>query len=318
MISRYFRAVFLVAGMFSLPLFLPAVASAQGSPTDSGVIVVRPAKIELTLRPGEEKDVVISVSNGTISPVSAQLSFEDIDALPQRDPSDDPVGLLGERAGTRSLKDILTASRRYFDLLSGKETEVRVTVSAPKDAEPGGRYGSAVFTFRPRDNGDRNVFVETRIATLLFVRIEGAVVEEGKLSAFGVFNNERYIPAPSKTHPLKFHLSFENTGSVHLNPYGRILVSPIVGDDRTIVVDPGAVLPGATRMREFTIEEELSPGYWRATLELNRGYGDIVDEAAVWFVVLPTPEGGFMIVVLLVIIGWVLRKSLRLSRNFVR
>ncbi|MEK7552690.1 MAG: hypothetical protein AAB505_01115, partial [Patescibacteria group bacterium] len=42
--------------------------------------------------------------------------------------------------------------------------------------------------------------------------------------------------------------------------------------------DPWFVLPASTRLREIKLDQPLPVGWYRATLTLNRGYGDIVDE----------------------------------------
>jgi hypothetical protein len=89
------------------------------------------------------------------------------------------------------------------------------------------------------------------------------------------------------------------------------------GKAHVLPIDPWAVLPGATRMREIDMTEPLTPGYYTAHLELNRGYEDIIDERKVRFWVLPNKEQTFIGLILLIGLLLLLRTSLRLSRHSV-
>jgi hypothetical protein len=70
-------------------------------------------------------------------------------------------------------------------------------------------------------------------------------------------------------------------------------------------------------MREIDMTEPLTPGYYTAHLELNRGYEDIIDERKVSFWVLPNKEQTFIGLILLIGLLLLLRTSLRLSRHSV-
>jgi hypothetical protein len=293
-------------------------AHAETLPQNS--VIVRPAKAEVTLSAGEERRVTFTVSNGTGEPLRARVSFEDIAANEQGSAIDDSVRLLGEAMGVHSLKDTLLVTQSSFELQTGMEISVPVTIRIPKGVEPGGRYGSVVFHFSKladAENPEANISLEGRIATLLYVRISGDVLEEGKLAAFGLFNNAKTTKSPTILDPLRMQVAYQNTGSVHLNPYGRITVRSIFGNTHILTIDPWAVLPGATRMREIDMTEALIPGFYTAHLELNRGYKDIVDEQTVTFFVVPSPSGWVIFSLFFVFLIWLLRRSLQLSRHSV-
>lgn len=295
-------------------------ASAQSAV--NGFFIVRPSKVELSVSPGEKRTTEITVANGTPAPLSVEILFEDVDPNLQNSAVDEPLRLLGGNTGSRPLKDWLSVPKRSFEILSGKEMRIPVTLSVPKDSDPGGRFGSIVFRFHPvLPDGTRDeasVMLESRIATVFFVRVEGNVIEEGKLAAFGLFNDATMIRTPSTAAPLRLQVAYENTGTVHLNPYGRITLTPSFGDARVIAVDPFAVLPGATRMREVSSADPLSVGFYRAHIELNRGYGDVVDEEEVTFWVVPGTTGLVLILLGLILFALLIRRSLTLSKHFVR
>lgn len=310
---RYYFGAFLAALLF---VSTPVVHAAT---MPSGAFIVSPVKQELTLKPGEEKVVSVTLSNGTPYPLSISGSYEDIAAAEQAAPGDNPVKLLGAGVSKDSLRELISFPKTTFDLLSGKEISIPVSIKLSSSMTPGGRYGSVIWSFKVAnkagEDAPANVALESRIASLFFVRVEGEIKEEGQLVSFGVFNDQKAVSQPASSTPLRFQLSFENKGNAHLDPYGRITISGMLTDPKVLIVDPWAVLPGATRMREVDLLSPLIPGYYRAHLELNRGYKDIIDEQEVVFWVLPTALEwvvGFVILLLLILL---IRRSLALSRH---
>lgn len=310
---RYHFGAFLAALLFvSTP-----VVSAAAIP--SGAFVVSPVKQEFNLKPGDEKTVIIKLSNGTPYPLTVSASYEDIAATTQTVPGDSPVKLLGADTAKDSLRSSITFPKTSFDLLSGKEIEIPVSVKLLKDTTPGGRYGSLVWSFKVANAAGAaapaNVALESRIASLFFVKVEGEVKEEGQLVSFGVFNDAQTVARPGSSTPLRFQIAFENKGNIHLDPYGRVTVSGMLSDPTVLLVDPWAVLPSATRMREVDLFSSLMPGYYHAHIELNRGYKDIIDERDVTFWVMPTTLEWIIGLLLFVILILVIRRSLALSRH---
>ncbi len=307
-------SVFAFALLFS-PL---SFASAQGSP--SGAMIVSPAKHEITLSRGETRTVVVTLSNGTPYPLTVVPSYEDVVPKTQSVPEDDPIALSPAGTSDRSLRDFVGVPRS-FNILTGKSVEVPVTVTIPKSTEAGGRYGSIVWTFRISAGKGidvpANVAVESRIASILYVSVEGNAKKEGALAAFSLVGDSSFAPRPSAEHPIRLAVSFENRGDVHLNPYGRITLTGLFGGTHVALIDPWAVLPGASRTREIDVHEELFPGRYRALLELNRGYDDIVDEREIAIWVLPTPLSGVLTLLALLLVALLIRRSLALSRHYV-
>ncbi len=309
--------IFFVGALFAFMIFVVSTVQAQTSP--SGAFIVRPAKAEVTILPGETKTTTFTLENNTQVPLHVDVSFEDVDAAVQTSPVDEPVTLDGASMSERSLRGSLSVAKTSFNLLAGHTVDVPVTLALPKTALPGGRYGAVVWTFQsavpPSVNDTANISVQSRIASVFYVRVQGETKEEGKLVAFGLFNNAKTVSEPTESSPIKFQVAYENTGTVHVNPYGRITVSGIFGKSTVLPIDPWAVLPGATRLREIDLFDAFWPGYYTAHLELNRGYKDIVDEVIVHFFILPSTKEIFIALGLLLFVFIVLRKSLRLSRN---
>lgn len=313
-VRGYFLS-FLILGI----LFVPSISFAQTGSAPSGAFVIKPAKVELVVAPGDKGESVLTLENDTSLPLHIDVSFEDVGPNVQTSPTDEPVKLLGTHGGEYALRDLLSTPTSSFDLLSGKEVRVPVTIRIPKDTEAGGRYGSVVFRFRPvTPSGapqSANIAIESRVATLFFVRVSGEVKESGRLVAFDVFNKARSVPTPTAEEPLRFQVAYENTGNIHLDPYGRVTITSFFGKEKVIPIDPWIVLPGAVRMRELSVSDDLPIGHYRAHIELNRGYGDIIDEQEVAFWVLPRAEETLFFVVIVLALALIVRRSLRISKN---
>jgi hypothetical protein len=309
-----------IAAFLALVMWGSAVSGAFAQNLPQGVLLVRPSKIETSAAPGETAITSISVRNGTPSPLSITVTFEDVEPSAVSGTKDDPARLLGDVRGEYSLSEWMSVPRKNFQVSAGENIDIPVSIDIPNGALPGGRYGSAVVTARPAvavgESGQENLAFETRIAVLYFVRVTGDAREEGELRSFGVIGS-RFTRFSGDTSSLTFQIGYENTGDVHLNPYGVITMNGLWGESKKISVEPAAVYPKTTRTREVAYAGDLAPGYYRATLELNRGYQDIVDGSEDWFVVLPGIRSSLIVFVLFLIGLFLLRKSLRLSRNHV-
>jgi len=261
----------------------------------------------------------LTIANGTPTPLVITLSVEDVEATNTTSVSEEPVKLLGGDTAENGLKDLVILPKKTFEILTGKEVRVPITIRIPSTAEPRGRYGSVVVSARPAillGSGNSNVAFETRIASLFYVRIEGEAIEKGGLAQFGLFNNDMFVRSPSTDAPLSFQIAYTNEGNVHLNPYGRLTIDGWFGDSVVTQIEPLAVMPGVTRMREVSVVRSLSPGVYQAHLELNRGYQDIVDEQSVRFIVIPGNGWIVALIILFILFGFLFRRSLQLSKHF--
>ena len=127
----------------------------------------------------------------------------------------------------------------------------------------------------------------------------GDVAKQGQTKEISTINDKLWY----ESGPIGLHILYENTGSVHLNPYGELRIKNLFGEEVGFVeLEPWFALPNSLRTREVTWDRELLFGRYVATAYINRGYDDIVDEVSVSFWVLPWKTvGGIFLVVFLVI-----------------
>lgn len=283
-----------------------------------GDFVVGPGKVELEIAPGESKTVLISVSNRTGAAKLFTLEMED--AAGSQDPKT-PIVLLGEQTGPYTMKDFIIVSDNSFIIEHNQRVRIPVTITLPKNAQPGGLYGSLLVTTTSvnpvKDTAAPRSAIVSRIGTLFFITVPGAVEKSGEMIEFST--------VPPKTFytegPISMGILFENTGSMYLNPYGSITIRNFIGEEVGYVeIEPWFVLPKALRLREVTWDRELLLGRYTITAELNRGYDNIIDTKVIHVWVLPWQMmlGVFVVVFLMFIIVKFITSRFEFKRKSVR
>jgi hypothetical protein len=302
---RSTTAAFCILAIFALSS-TPALAEVRyedlGALSVRSDFVVGPGKVELTMQPGEERVVELRVTNRFGIDRLFRVGFEDFTG------SSDPnqaVILLGSERGPYSLRQFVFPATNELIVEHGSRAVIPVRIVIPEDAEPGGLYGSVLISTEtlpdpndPAVGARPGSAVISRIGVLFFVRVAGAVHEEGQVASFATAENKRwYAQGPI---PLEIH--YENTGSVHLNPYGRISITNIAGQMiGEQEIDPWFVMPDTTRIRGIEWDRPLLFGRYTAHLEMNRGYRDIVDERTFVFWVIPLKLVGLLLLGLFVL-----------------
>lgn len=272
------------------PPLLPPYATERvpGGDIVVGDFVVGPGKIDVTLKPGESKVVSMTVTNRTGERRIFNLTTEDMTGSTDLSK---PVVLLGSDRGPYSLRDYLQFDHASFELEQNERARIPVTISIPADAEPGGLYGSVlVDTVAIEATGGETTdtvpqsAIVARIGTLYFVTVEGDISRDAHLLDFGTIG-KKYIYSEG---PITFGILHENTGSMHIAPYGEIRITNMFGEEVGFVeLEPWFVLPQAQRLREVTFTREFLFGRYTATARINRSYDDIIDTETYSFWVLP-------------------------------
>jgi hypothetical protein len=209
----------------------------------------------------------------------------------------------------------------WFNIPSGQvevgaraTKEVTYTISIPANAEPGGRYGSIVFSTIPPKlpSGQSGATVQQNLAGVIFQRINGDAKEELKLESFAT-EKSFYEYAP-----IKFFTRISNQGNVHEKPTGTITIKNFLGMKvAEVPLDEHFIIPGSTR-RLTNVWPDGDTKPWligKYTAELKATYtGDQTITDTTTFVVVPwkplAAAGAVLIVIFLVF--WKGRK--RLSR----
>lgn len=250
--------------------------------------VIGPGRFEIELAPGESRTVELLVSNRMGEGRIFSFNVEDMVASER---SDGSVSLLGEEGGPYTIRDFISIPYEEFYLEHGTRARIPVTIALPRDAEPGGRYGSLLTSIvsdpneRPDTTGAQaGTAIISRIGTLFFVTTPGDIVRESRLLDFSTLNQQKFFGSG----PVTFLIESENSGSVHVTPSGVLTVTNILGEEvGSVEIPRWFILPQATRTREVEWNRELLVGRYTATVQVSRGYDDIVDVQSFSFWVIP-------------------------------
>ena len=270
---------------------------------DNGDFVVGPGRSEINLQPGQSETVFISVANR----ISDNRTFrlEVLDVTGSADGSSALSLVEGER-GPYSIIDYISFPEDTVTLKLGDRARIPVTITLPPDAEPGGYYGSilvstvqvgqATATAMPRNP------IIARVGSHVFLTVGGQQEYSGEVIGISTIPDTSWYTEG----PVNLGISYENNGSVHLNPYGEITITNILGEQVGYVeLEPWFVLPKSLRTREVAWDREFLFGRYTVEANINRGYDNVVDTVTTSFWVIPyqfigAVFGGLFIIFLLI------------------
>jgi hypothetical protein len=252
---------------------------------DVGDFVVGPGKTELAMNPGDTIIQEITVTNRISELRTFKLTVDDITGSAD---GSSAVSLTDGARGPYSIRDYISFPEDTITLGLGERARIPVKITIPRDAEPGGLYGSVlVSTERIPEVGEVDTPrspVIARIGSLFFVTVKGDVERGGMTTGIQTLDNKWWY----EKGPINLGITFENTGSVHLNPYGELSITNMFGEQVGFVeLEPSFVLPKSLRTRDVAWEREFLLGRYTVTAKINRGYDDVIDEVTTTFWVLP-------------------------------
>lgn len=130
---------------------------------------------------------------------------------------------------------------------AGQRKEIPVSIKVPGNAEPGGHYVAVFFSTAPLAQAkESQVKISSKLGTLVFIRVEGDINEQGSIIDFLTGENRSFF-----SHlPIEFSARFENTGNVHVRPTGEIIITNMFGSENATLdfnSTKGATLPKSVR-----------------------------------------------------------------------
>ncbi|MCA9362709.1 hypothetical protein KC851_00075 [Candidatus Kaiserbacteria bacterium] len=272
----------------------------SGNKIDIGDFVVGPGRAEIEVSPGETVIQEISVTNR----ISANRIFEiEVEDITGSADGSSAVSLTGSERGPYSIRDYISFPKDSFTLDLGERARIPITITVPPDAEPGGYYGSVLISTLQAGAEQVGAVprspIVARVGSLIFLRVKGEAVVAGETQSLDLLADKFWY----ESGPIELGILYENTGSVHVNPYGELSVTNMFGEEVGFVeLEPWFVLPNSLRIREITWDREFLLGRYTARALVNRGYEDIVDEVSVSFWVLPWKIVGGVFLILFIII----------------
>jgi len=257
-------------------------------------LVISPAKLEVMIDPGERQSLFVTVTNTSSQEVTVRASLQAI-TLTDTNVSIEESDL----TKTRPIPPFVDIPEPITVISTHGEVRIPIVFTPHKDSPPGSSATVLLLTQEREPDTEAQARIVSRVAIPILITVIGDLHPSGVLSFFNTTNHRRI----SASQQVIFTLRYKNQGTVNLNPYGLLTVRSLFGTVRTQYrVDPWYVLSNAERSREFTLVLPRLPGLYQVTLELNRGYQDIVDTRSVWLLYLPLWVG---ILILLTLSGGV-------------
>jgi hypothetical protein len=216
-----------------LAIFLFSGASAQALTTTP--------RLELNGDPGQILHETIRVQNEERQSRTYYISFANfLSADEEGHPSFSP-----------RLEDLATWINAPASITLGplEEQQVPITVTIPRDAEPGGHFSAVFFDTLPPAQEGGKVSIATKLATLVLLRVSGNFTQAANILEFATLNHQKFFTSL----PIGFYYRFQNTGDDFLKPLGDVLIRNMFGSPSKIIpANPidGSVLPKS--IRRFT------------------------------------------------------------------
>ncbi len=289
--ARFSVVAAIMAGFLVINLAAPLAHAATQTTSAGNAIKVAPVRTDLTIQPGQSRQVSITLQNLTNATVQYAAIVNDFVAGSGE--SGQPALILDANkfAPSHSLKRYI-APIPNVTVGGGQSKDVTVSITIPKDAAAGGYYGAVRFAPAGSIDPTKNVTLSASVGSLILVKVPGDIKENVTLASFDVRTD------PEATSGSSFFTSnknlyavarFKNTGNVHEQPFGKVVLkrgSKVLQTVEINNTDPrGNVLPDS--IRRFSVKLDKVGLWGKYTVEGNFGYGSsgqLVSGASTFYV----------------------------------
>lgn len=252
--------------IFLAALFFLGPKSAFAQSYPKGITVIPSiAHIDLATDPPE---YTLTYVNNTSFDVTLNLSVQDFTEL---EDSYKISFLSGKDAANYkySLSSWISFENSQLELSPGETKSVKVFIDKERITK-GGHYASILAEIAQPESG-KQIGVKGVLSSLLFVRAStGKEVEEGSIDSFEPYRE-------GIDYPTAYTLQFNNSGNVHVIPYGVIQVFDPLGylvAKGTLNFDSLDALPESIRIYNTpvtTYQKILLPGIYTARIDVTFG-----------------------------------------------
>ena len=248
-------------------------------------LTVGPARQQITVNPGELAAFSVKFYNDSPTPIFGIVKVADF--------------VVQDKEGSpRIIEDATQASPRFsasawvtlpYDRMSipaNDKTLVQASLTIPKDARPGGRYIAVYFepsSAVPQAVNDEAAGqgVSPRIASLLYIRVAGPILESAMIN--NLFTKSFY-----EYGPVKVESEILNRGDYHIRPRGMLsLTDPWGGLVEQVSLKEENVFPDAARSYENTLGSKWMLGRYKVTLVASYGEKGQALERSIYFWAFP-------------------------------
>jgi hypothetical protein len=244
---------------------------------------ITPPLYQISIAPGTEWKSTLKIVN--LNPYGIRIDATVVDFAPDGETGlpvfENLTGSSATRGDPSRMSGWVTVPSNAINVPANQSYDIPLTISVPENADPGGHYAAILVGTLPPEDVGSGAAVGAKLASLIFARVPGDVIESGVIREF--ITEEAFVETPEQV----FTLRFENKGNVHLVPQGEIIIRNMWGKERgKIIVNEkssfGNVFPRSTRKFQFSWKSEPSIfDIGRYTAEAVLTYGELGKQSAV-------------------------------------
>lgn len=275
---------------------------------------IAPPVLNLTANPGDVIEANISLRN--VSSGKLIVSSELNDFVANGDDGTPKIILDQNETSPYSFKD-WTGAIDDLALDAKQLATLKVKISVPVSAAPGGYYGIVRFTATPPELKGTGVSLSASLGSLILLKVNGDAKENMLIESFTVSSDKKDGWLFEST-PIDFSVLLKNDGNVHEQPVGQITITDMF-DKKIANVNVNVpirnVLPSSTRKFEHSLDKgvlgsKILFGKYKADLKITYGTDKTVLTKTIEFWIIPYKLIGAFIITL-IIIFLLLRTSLK-------
>ncbi len=313
----------LVMGLLTGILFTilsPAFAATKDTSNNGQALEIAPPVIYLTADPGKTIKTQIYLRN--VSKGDLIVSGTANDFVAAGEDGNPKLLLNSDENDPYSLKDWVVPPASLL-LVPREIKTMNVSINVPKNASPGGHYGVIRFTATPPELQGTGVSLSASLGALILLTVNGDIHENLAVKELSV-NHDGHKGSIFESGPLNFVERFENTGNVHEQPTGQVVVKNMFGKTIGAVnvnVPPKSVLPNSIRKFEQPFDKTVIGdkrlfGRYTANMNVTYGKDKKVLTASISFWVIPYKMIAVAIVALIGLF-FILRYSIRRYNRYI-
>lgn len=285
------RRKLILLAILLLPFLLLTVKLAAQQ-AGSGLRVT-PVSFDLTIDKGLNSTGTIHLDNSTGRQVEINVGIQNFTAQGEQG----EVSLTNEDS-QYALAKWITVSPTHVIIANNERRDFTYTIHVPEGAEPGGHFGSIVFsTVPPKNPGSTGAVVSQSVGSLFLVRIPGSVNENATIESFKT-NKSFYSQGP-----VNFTIRVKNNSTVHEKPIGVVTITnEITGQKSFVGIEGLNVLPGAIRQIPAVWTQSFLLGKYQAVANLNYGSKNYPLATSTEFYAFPVFLGVIIVVAVLFVL----------------
>jgi hypothetical protein len=283
--------LFISAIMVIMAFFFVANTYTHAQTSKNGLSLT-PLTFEYFLKDGDTKTGTFYLSNIGDKDLNIKTGVKNFIAQGE----DGEVSLTGE-SKRYALASWITISPQTATLpAKSQKIPFTYTITVPDKPEPGGHFGSVVFSTEPNANlKQTGANVSQEVAGLIFVETPGDIKEKANIESFAS-DNPFY-----EFGPVNFTVRVKNDSTIHIKPIGQITITDLLGQKDVINVETRNVLPEAIRKIPASWEQKLLLGPYTAEVNLRYGSNGKTLTAKAYFFGFPVKWGIGILIVLLIV-----------------